>query len=202
MSLSLIQKQQQIENKLKLLSNRVKQNLNNIEPPSYVLDIMNEISDISALMAQQTADLQMLDHTDIAHQPNHFDLNFQDFCRLIVWQNNLAIRHHLSHVLLVCILNNNTNISDSTKSIVQHQIKNQLRDTDLCTQIIDTSLYVLLPLTNELQANNVHQKIINLKNEQQQPLLYSCRLFTLPTNIDINIEQWLHDKSIITLATR
>lgn len=144
--------------------------------------------------------------SNVQYQVEQKTMDFNHFCWLVEWQNNLAIRHHLSHVLLVCKLNQAYEQSSKQQqqqliTALQARLANELRDTDACCQFTGAGLFLLLPFTDEPQAQKVVQKLLSFKDSHNQPLAISSRLFPLPTKIEGNIKQWLNDKLTLTGAT-
>ena len=125
------------------------------------------------------------------------------FCWLVDWQNKLAIRHKLTHVILLVqtlnvpeILNAEGEAKGFARlDALQERLRSLIRVTDACSNDTPDGLFIMLPLTKPGQLKSISKKLSDLEDLQAgSKIKLNVKAIELPAEISGDVGDWLTDQ--------
>lgn len=121
------------------------------------------------------------------------------FYWLLKWQNSLAQRHDLQHVLMSITINNLNTLMKSHGELIgltimdslQKQLNSIIRKTDACSHYTEEGLLLFLPMTTEKDIKHIHRRLSDIQPvDKGEQLKLGIKTIILPTEIDDDVVSW------------
>lgn len=125
------------------------------------------------------------------------------FYWLIKWQNQLALRHKLSHIMLSVSIKNLEMLMQAQGELtgltmmdsLQKKLNKVIRDTDACSHYTADGLLLFLPMTKEKELKHICQRLFELQpitNGDQLQL--TIKALFLPAEMGNDVSAWVSKK--------
>ena len=145
----------------------------------------------------------------IVHHGHHYGqiehelgqaMSHSQFYWLVRWQNLVAKRHNLNHMLLSISIDNLDMLMKSHGELIgltmmnslQQQLNTIIRKTDACSHYVQDGLLLFLPMTKEDDLHYINQRLFKMETvDKGEQLKLSVKGIPLPADIGEDIVIWI-----------